>query len=302
MRDDRFGGIRFDQSYDFVNPRLGLTWSPRAGADLFASWAHAGREPSFQDLFDGEGPGAVPLYRVADVATNTYRDPLVRPETVDDFELGAGWRGGGAALAANVFRMNFRDELVYAGQFNTDLGYPILGNAAKSVHQGVELAAKTEGRAPFAARWSVDGNASLSDNHYVRYREVYGTAAGDTFTYAGKAIPGFPATLANLAARISAHAVTVGAEVSHAGRIYLDNTEDRAASIAPRTVVDLTAEWSPPAGGAAGARLGVRVANVFDKRYETGGYMDYDAAGALVPFRTPAAGRNVLVQLRITFR
>src|SRR5262249_31922110 len=30
MRGDHFDGIRFDQSYDFANPRVGLTWSPRA--------------------------------------------------------------------------------------------------------------------------------------------------------------------------------------------------------------------------------------------------------------------------------
>jgi hypothetical protein len=30
--------------------------------------------------------------------------------------------------------------------------------------------------------------------------------------------------------------------------------------------------------------------------------MDYDATGALVPFRIPAAGRNVVVRLRLAFR
>ncbi len=49
-------------------------------------------------------------------------------------------------------------------------------------------------------------------------------------------------------------------------------------------------------------RLGVRVGNVLDKSFETGGYMDYDAGGALVPFRPPAARRNVTVQLRLAFR
>ena len=32
------------------------------------------------------GVGGVPLYRVADVAANVYRDPLIKPETVEDFE------------------------------------------------------------------------------------------------------------------------------------------------------------------------------------------------------------------------
>jgi iron complex outermembrane recepter protein len=300
IRDDHFDGIHFDQSYDFANPRLGLTWSPRGNTDLFASWAHAGREPALRDLFDVEGVGSVPLYRVADVTNNRYRDPLIRPETVDDFELGAGWRGHDASITANLFRMNFRDELVYAGQFNTDLGYPILGNAAKSVHQGVELAAKAERAYAGGLRASLDGNASLSDNHFVHYREIYGAAVGDTVSYDGNAIAAFPAVLGNLAARMAWRSLALGAGVSYAGRIYLDNTEQRAASIAPRTLLDLSAEIAAPS--AADVRLGLRIANVFDRRYESGGYMDYDANGALVPFRTPAAGRNVIVQLRLAFR
>ena len=301
MAGDHFDGIHFTQSYDFVNPRLGMTWSPRADADVFVSWSHAGREPAFRDLFDAEGVGSVPLYRVANVAQNIYSDPLIKPEAVDDFELGTGYAHGWMSARANLFRMNFRDELVYAGQFNTDLGYPILGNAAKSVHQGVEL----EGRAEHAlggAKLAIDGNASFSDNHFIEYREYYGTATGDTVSYDGNAIASFPALLANLSARAAWHGVTVGATVSHAGRIYLDNTEQRANSIAARTVLDLNAECAGLALGGTDARLGVRMGNVFDKSYETGGYMDYDAFGALVPFRVPAARRNVMVQLRLAFR
>ncbi len=304
MRGDHFGGIHFDQSYDFVNPRLGLTWSPRADAQVFASWSHAGREPAFRDLFDAEGVGSVPLYRTADIVNNiyTYSDPLIRPESVDDFELGTGCDHATWGAKADVFRMNFRDELVYAGQFNTDLGYPILGNAAKSVHQGLELEARAEHALAYGARLAIDGNASFSDNHFVKYSEYYGTATGDTVSYDGNAISSFPAVLANLSARAAWRGATLGATVSHAGRIYLDNTEQRAASIAARTILDLNAELAGHAIGGTEARLGIRVGNVLDKSFETGGYMDYDAAGALVPFRTPAARRNITVQLRLAFR
>src|SRR5262249_34109081 len=139
MRDDHFDGIQFDQSYDFGLPRLGLTWTPTPSVEAFVAWAHSSREPAFRDLYDGEAGGNPALHATIGAAAGIYEDPLIHPEHVDDFELNGTWRGGQASATATLFRMNFRDELVYAGQFNTDLGYPILGNAARSVHQGIEL-------------------------------------------------------------------------------------------------------------------------------------------------------------------
>lgn len=298
---DHFDGIRFDQGYDFANPRAGLAWAPRANLRAFASWAHASREPALRDLYEGEELGGVPLYRVADVATNTYQDPLIRPEKVDDYEAGATWGGAPATLSATVYRMNFRDELVYAGQFNTDLGYPILGNAARSVHQGVELAGAVERRLPADSRLRFTANVSLADNHFVTYREVYGTTAGDTLSYDGKAIGFFPAMMGNLRAGWTWRAVSVGGDVQQVGRIYLDNTETRGSSIAPHTVVNLEGGVGFRLAGTA-AELRGHVFNVADRAYETGGYMDYDADGALKPFRTPAAKRTVLVELRMAFQ
>jgi iron complex outermembrane receptor protein len=301
MRGDRFDGIRFDQGYDFATPRLGVTWSPRSDLQLFGAWAHASREPAFRDLYDAEGPGSLPLYRVVDVANGLYDDPLIRPERVHDLEAGAAWRGPWASATVNLFRMDFRDELVYAGQFNTDLGYPILGNAARSVHQGIELAARAERRLIAGARLALDANASFSDHHFVEYREVYGTAAGDTVRYDGNAIGFFPATLANLSARLAWNRATLGAEAGYAGRLYLDNNQDLLSSAGPRTVVNLTGALRLPAGPESEAELSLRLLNAFDTRYAAGGYMDYDAAGALVPHFVPAATRHWIAQVRMDF-
>jgi outer membrane receptor protein involved in Fe transport len=298
MRDDNFDGIRFDQSYDFGLPRLGLTWTPSPSLEAFAAWAYSSREPAFRDLYDGEAVGNLPLYGTIDVPAGIYEDPLIHPEHVNDFELNGAWHHPHAALTATLFRMNFRDELVYAGQFNTDLGYPILGNAAKSVHQGIELAGRVEHSVAAVHRLALDANVTLSDHHFVSYQEVYGTAPGDTFHYDGNTIGFFPQVLANLGGRWSWRWASLGADVQHVGRIYLDNTEQREASIAPRTVLDLTGGVRTRAGGAP-VEIVAHLFNVLDKQYETGGYMDYDASGALAPFRTPAAGRNVLVELRV---
>jgi iron complex outermembrane receptor protein len=314
MRDDRFDGIRFDQNYTFALPRFGLTWQGASGLQLYGSYARSRREPALRDLFDGEGAGSVPLYAVSDVATNTYRDPLVRPERVQDWEAGARWSGSRARAEANLFRMSFSDELVYAGQFDTDLGYPIVGNAARSLHQGVELSVRTwlgshrdhdatatnpAGRGGTVGL-ELGANASISDNHFVEYREVYGTAPGDTLRYDGKAIGFFPNLMANADARLSWGASTLGVAAQFLGRIYVDNTETRANSIAPHAVVNLLAARRLSVGGSA-IDLAVRVLNALDERYETSGYMDYDTAGQLVPHLIPAATRAWLGQVTVGF-
>jgi iron complex outermembrane receptor protein len=290
--------IRFDQRYDFAVPRLGLTWTPREAWSAFVAWSHARREPAFRDLYDAEGAGTLPLYRGA--AAGVYDEPLIRPERVNDYEAGASWRRADLSLTANLFRMDFRDELVYAGQFNTDLGYPILGNAARSVHQGVELAGRWQRTFADGAALALDVNATLSDNHFVRYREVYGTSPGDTVVYDGKALGFFPAAMANLAARLDWRGAHLGVEAQRVGRIYLDNSEEVAGSIRPRTVLNLTGGWRLARPGAPAVELSVRVLNVLDRHYETGGY-SYLVAGTRYTDFIPAATRNGLAEVRVGF-
>ena len=301
MRGDAFDGIRFHQHYSFIQPRLGLTFAPRASLSAYASWAYAEREPAFRDLYDGEGPGNVPNYRLV-AGVPDYGQPLVRPEKVYDFELGASWRGTALSASAGLFRMNFSDELVYSGQFNTDLGYAVTGNAAKSVHQGAELAARLEGRAPGGARVTLDANATLSDNHFVRYTEYAPTgdaALVEQLKEDGKAIGLFPALMGNIGARAQWNAFSIGAEAQLAGRMYLDNTESRAASAAPRGVLNLSAGYRRRFGTTLAA-LSVRVLNTLDEHYAAGGYAYRWGYVTYVDY-IPAATRSALAELRLEF-
>jgi iron complex outermembrane receptor protein len=298
MRGDRFDGIRFDQRYDFLSPRVGLHWRPTGAWQAFASWSEASREPAFRDLYDAEGVGSRPLYRVVDIAAGIYRDPLIRPEHVQDLEVGASWRTEHAALALNLYRMDLRDELVYAGQFDTDLGYPILGNAARSVHQGVELEGRLLRALPHEARLELDGNASLGDHHFVEYRERYGPTPTDEVSYDGQPLGLVPATLANAGARLSWGGASLRLEAQHAGRVYADNTGRESASFPARTVWNGALTVSGRVlGNLASATL--RGFNLGDARYVTTGYMDYDRTGTLVPHGMPAATRSWLAEVRL---
>jgi iron complex outermembrane receptor protein len=315
MRGDRFDGVAFDQRYHFGLPRVALAWRPDERWQAFTSYAFASREPAFRDLYDAEGVGSVPLYRRVDVAAGIYEDPLIRPERVHDIELGVSWSdrspaGSGSTrpatmgFSANFYRMDFRDELVFAGQFDTDLGYPILGNAARSVHQGVELAGQvsrrlgTPGDAGAGVELALEGNLSLADNHFVEFRERWGPSPADELVYDDEPIGFFPATMANAAARASWRGLSARLEAQHAGRVFVDNTGTEANSTAPRTVWNAAVSVAREVLGTR-ASATLRGLNLTDLRYETNGYMDYDRNGVLVPHRVPAATRAWLAEVRL---
>lgn len=288
MGGDPFGNITFDQSYDFALPRLGVTVTPRSDLSLFAAWSAARREPAFRNLIDAEQAGSQPLFRAG--------APISRPERVNDCEFGASWRSSRATATVNLFRMDFRDELVDY-QFDADFNRWITVNAARSLHQGLELAGRVEAAPGPRTRLSLDGNATFSDNHFVSFTDVQ--SDGYEVRQDGRTIGFFPEQLANLNGQATWREATLGLTVQYAGRMYLDNGE--AADIAPHTRVDALAAGSLPVGAASRAEIALRVTNLFDARYSTGGYWDYDRAGNYLPLFIPAATRGWLTQVSVGF-
>ncbi len=291
FRDDRFDHVSFTQTYDFALPRLALAWTASPSLAAFASVAYASREPALTDLYEGEAVGSAELIRNG--------RPLVQPEHVTDAELGGTWRSGGAGVTVNLFRMDFRDELVSAGQYDTDLNEPITGNAARSIHQGAELAG-TLAIPAGVARVELHANATVSDNHFVRYTEHWGPTSADDVNYDGKALGFFPATMVNGGGRLAWRGLTAGLDAAYTGRIYVDNSETKANSIPPHTVLDAQVGASRTVG-AQRVEATLRVLNLLDREYATGGWVDYDPTtpGNWVPWLTPAAKRNWIASLRM---
>jgi iron complex outermembrane receptor protein len=291
MRDDRFDGVAFDQHYDFALPRLGLAWTASPALSAFASLSYASREPALSDLYEGESVGNSALIRNG--------RPLVKPEHVTDVELGGTWKSARASVTANLFRMDFRDELVSAGQYDTDLNEPITGNAARSIHQGAELAG-TLALPAGVTRVEFDANATLSDNHFVHYTEHWGATSAADVVYDGKALGFFPASMVNAGGRVLWRGLTLGANAAWTGRIYVDNSETKAFSIPPRGVIDALV-GAQHAVGRQQVEATLRVLNVMDRQYATGGWVDYDPTtpGNWVPWLTPAATRNWMASVRV---
>ncbi len=120
------------QRWNFVNPKVGITMQATARLSLFASYGTTGREPTRSDLFAGaddvtpdDAPALLPLSRV-------------RPEHVNDLELGGTVGLPRSRISLTVFDMRFRDEIARTGA-TTPLGYDIRANVGKSYRRGIEL-------------------------------------------------------------------------------------------------------------------------------------------------------------------
>jgi len=171
--------------------------------------------------------------------------------------------------------MRFNDEIVYNGGISED-GIPLRTNAPASIHRGIELS----GRAKPHPAWEITGNFSYADNYFDEFNE-YVTDWSDwpppieITSRTGNTIAGFPNILGNFRLTYQRDPIVLSGHIFHAGRIYLDNSNDDRISVDPHTLVNLSVKVTPslPASWPTISLEG-RVNNAFDEEYETGGYVD----------------------------
>jgi iron complex outermembrane receptor protein len=291
LSHDKLKGMAFTDSYDFLMPRFGALYSFAPGTDLYFNVARGMHEPAFRTIYDPE---------------DYYGERVtLRPEDVWDWEAGTSLRRASWRLRANVFWMNFPNEIVYSGALDSS-GVPIYGNGAHSRHEGIEVDATAD---PFPYL-GFDGTLTLSHNTFVKYHEY--NYDGTINVYDGNYLAGYPNVLASLTARSKLGAVQLALSGRYVGRFYLDNTEDNRSNPELRqqtgyvplinpafTVLDVAARAALPGSlsrdlGMSTIELQVRVNNLLDTRYTAFGYVDSGE-----PLFIPAATRNLFVGLNL---
>ena len=297
--NEQFFGNAFSKGYLFVNPRLGITMKPNEPLSGYFSVSLANREPRMKSLYDGEeaGAGFVPQFERDAGGIFDYGQPFVKPERLIDLELGgqlelADWR-----VAANLYWMDFRDEIVPSGGLD-QFGVPRTGNADHTRHFGLEA----EVAGMLAPGLEVYANATVSRSRFVRFVE-YVTAADfsvHSANRAGNPIAGFPAQSGNLGLSYSWNWLTLRMHAKYAGTQYIDNSGGKDASGQPMD--DLTVDpyvllSAQLQGSWRGLRLALDVNNVLDERV-----LLYGNAGFGTPQFFPAATRHLFLSLRYQWR
>ncbi len=134
--------IDVDKTFDFFNPKLGITYTVNTKNSLYLSYARANREPNRNDFENG---------------VNTH-------ETLDDFELGWRLHNKTVGLNTNVYYMRYQNQLVLTGAID-DVGAPIRATSGKSYRLGLEVDADVK----LSRQFSVRPNIALSDNRNIDF-------------------------------------------------------------------------------------------------------------------------------------
>ncbi|MBP1679002.1 MAG: iron complex outerrane recepter protein, partial [Bacteroidetes bacterium] len=131
LYQEKFVGTDFTVPYHFVNPRVGVNYNISTAWNTYASVAYTSREPRLKNLYDAAEAstpaswGSVtPQFEQRPDGSYEFDQPLVKPERLLDVEVGVGFRGDGAAASANVYWMEFSDEIVRSGQVDR-FGQPV---------------------------------------------------------------------------------------------------------------------------------------------------------------------------------
>lgn len=286
----------------FLDPKVGARYDLSPGLSVYGSVGRARREPARLDLLVGE-----------DNATVAHDLEAVKPEAVLDFEVGVNFNTRNLALQANLYAMEFTNEIALTGELS-EIGLPLRRNVDSSYRRGLEIDLRWKP----APGWSVLNSLNISRNRISTWTQFY-----DVFDEQGAWIGSEPITYTNVRPLLTPELVATlglewtdrGASIGLTGRYVaaaqLDNTGLAEFRLPALTNLDLRAIYDLGRGPLGGhPRITLYANNLLDDTDQFGSGYSYqfltrDSAGRDsldgIPFYYPMATRNVVVSLELEF-
>jgi len=274
---DAHAGIA-EQSVDwtFLNPKVGVSYALAKRLSVYGSLGANTREPARSDMFAG--------FDNLDTSNVAFVGDLrrVKPEHVRDLEAGTMFHSSTLDVQADVYDMQFHDEITPIGALSY-IGTPLRKNVNASYRRGVEADVTVHG----IPRTLLSGNLTLSRNRIQEFTD----STGDTPVIYRNVEPLLTprATAYGRAAVATSKYLWVAADVRYTGESFLQNNGDRAFVLPAATNLDLSASLHEQ-----GFELLFRANNVTNSRKYGSGY----ASGA-VPAYYVLPPRNFFVTVKL---
>jgi iron complex outermembrane recepter protein len=244
------GPANFDRTFNFFNPKVGMTYN-LGGNQVFGAYAGIGhREPNRTDLQYADDANALQAERMLDMEFN-FRNS------------GEKW-----AFDVNAYRQQYQNQLVLTGAIDAQ-GYPIRENVGQSFRQGLEFTGAYELTSALSAtanvalsqnenvNWVSDPLSSFVDNTPIAFSP--GAVASARLTYAKK---GFEATLWN----------------QYVGKQYLSNEGLKAHSLPAYHIINARTSYTWNCSDVQRLIGFVEFRNLGNTSYAANGYMWGDFA------------------------
>jgi len=295
---------RYELSYDFLSPKAGISYKLADQAVSYFSLGFASREPSDQEYWDAwqgaDDFGVDPLFSHPDTVWSNgnaeyveWTDPRVKPETMVDVETGLRFRREKVQAGLNLYWMQMRNEIIYGGGVYE--GYPVMGNAERTSHKGVEM----EAAGIVDDKWELAGNLSYSVNTFDSEDILGYDLSYNPVTVKGNTVPLFPDVMAMTQITykelvLGRWKFSPGLSFNYAGKQYLESTNMADAVIEAYWLGNFQVKVEAPTiQGYPEVTIQGMIKNLFDAEYETSGYYyegNYYYAGA---------GRSYYVEMTV---
>ncbi len=285
----------------YLNPRAGINYKLSKFQNIFFSFARVTREPRLKNYYDAaeSSAGEVPQFEQNAEGSYDFNNPLVKPETMNDFEIGSSFQNSLVSFSANAFYMLFDNEIVKNGKLDR-FGQPITGNVDQTLHSGLEISASVK---PVSSL-NVFGNATFSKNEIKHGK--YFIDSDNSIDLSGNRISGFPDFLANFGVTFKLNGLFLQINDKYVGAFYSDNYDKNLKQYLQKypdfvsygdnkneaySVTDFYASYEALLFDAlTPTKIYVQVNNIFNKLY---------SANAIGKEFFPAAERNFLAGIQI---
>jgi iron complex outermembrane receptor protein len=271
-----------NDTFNFFNPKAGVTYTANDKSNLYFSYARANREPNRND-YEGGNP---------------------KPEKLDNFELGWRYNSAKAKLTVNGYLMNYQDQLVLTGGLN-DVGAPLRTNSGRSYRAGIEVDAAIY----LSKKWILRPNATISSNKnkdFVFERDGVLQNLGNTnIAFSPDLIA------ANGLTYLPIKNMQVTFLSKFVGEQYMGNIDSKQSKLSSYFVNDLNISYEfKPKSVFKSIIINGLVNNIFSHEFESNGYFytfddDYSNPGSITTVEGagfyPQAGINFLAGVTLLF-
>ena len=284
---DALQRLAVDETFDFLNPKAGLHWQIDRRNRLFASVAVAHKEPTRNNYTDGK----------------LHEHP--KAERLIDYELGYTFGNRWLHAGANIYFMDYKDQLVLTGELN-EIGEPLAANIPDSYRAGIELT--TGITLPCGFSWNA--NATFSRNRIKDFTEVLyddNTYERWEINHGETRLSFSPDIIASNTFAYSRHGLEASLQSQYVGKQYMSNSDQEEHRLDAYFVSNLRLAYTFRPKGVKSVTVGATVYNIFNEEYESNGYAGsgyytdgngnrhrYDYAGYAAQ-----AGVNILGHLNI---
>ena len=234
-----------DKSYNFFNPKIGLSYKLNSNSLIYFSYSRANREPNRTDF---------------------ESNSEIKPERLNDVEIGWRYREENILLNLNSYFMLYDEQLILTGEID-DVGNPIRTNSGSSSRIGIEI----ENSIKLSDLFSLQTNITVSSN---KNKNIFSMVDGKLFNYGKTNISFSPSFIgSNAIIYKPSDKINLSFLSKYVGRQYMGNTDQPNSILDSYFINDLSVSYLlKPSKIFESISINLLINNLLNKEYISNGY------------------------------